>query len=197
MRILVIGSTGTIGREVAAALARQHEVLGASRKAGELAVDLRDVESVRALYGRVGTVDAVVSCAGGAAWKPLAELDDDDFAMSLRNKLMGQVNVIRYGFEVVRDGGSITVTSGILARRPMPSSGAVSLVNAGLEGFTRAAALEAPRGIRVNVVSPPWVAETLVAMGQDPQGGLPAAVVARSYVEAVTGTMTGQVLEPH
>ena len=43
----------------------------------------------------------------------------------------------------------------------MAGSAAVSLVNAGLEGFVRAAALEAPRGIRVNVVSPPWVTETL------------------------------------
>lgn len=46
----------------------------------------------------------------------------------------------------------------------MPGSAAVSLVNSALEGFGRAAALEAPRGIRVNVVSPPWVTETLQAM---------------------------------
>jgi NAD(P)-dependent dehydrogenase (short-subunit alcohol dehydrogenase family) len=78
----------------------------------------------------------------------------------------------------------------------MLGSAAISLVNAGLEGFVRAAALEAPRGIRVNVVSPPWVSETLVQLGQDPQGGLPAAVVARAYVQAVEGSMTGQVIEP-
>src|SRR5581483_8939700 len=114
---------------------------------------------IRALFGRVGELDAVVSCAGGAAWKPLADLTDEDFALSLRNKLMGQVNVVRHGFDSVRSGGSLTITSGILARTAMPSSAAVSLVNAGLEGFTRAAALEAPRRIRVNVVSPPWVAE--------------------------------------
>ena len=70
-------------------------------------------------------------------------------------------------------------------------------MNAGLEGFTRAAALEAPRGIRVNVVSPPWVTETLLAMGRPPvPGALPAAVVARSYVESVEGKITGQVLSP-
>ena len=96
----------------------------------------------------------------------------------------------------VVDGGSFTLTSGILAKSPMPGSGAISLVNAGLEGFVRAAALEAPRRIRVNVVSPPWVAETLAAMKMDPSHGLPAAVVAKAYVKSVTGSETGTVIEP-
>ncbi|MGA9993493.1 MAG: SDR family oxidoreductase, partial [Thiobacillaceae bacterium] len=96
----------------------------------------------------------------------------------------------------VADRGSFTLTSGILARTPMPGSAAISLINAGVEGFVRAAALEAPRGIRVNVVSPPWVSETLQALKMDPAQGLPAAVVARSYVRSVTGTDTGSTLEP-
>jgi NAD(P)-dependent dehydrogenase (short-subunit alcohol dehydrogenase family) len=91
----------------------------------------------------------------------------------------------------------VTLTSGVLAQQPIPGSAAISLVNAGLEGFARAAALEAPRGIRVNVVSPPWVAETGQAMGWPPVPGmLPAATVARSYVESVEGRMTGQVISP-
>ena len=88
------------------------------------------------------------------------------------------------------------MTSGILARAPMPGSGAISLVNAGLEGFVRAAALEAPRRIRVNIVSPPWVKETLLALKMDPAQGLPAAVVAQAYVRSVTGTETALTLEP-
>ena len=96
----------------------------------------------------------------------------------------------------MRDGGSITLTAGILARRPMVGSAAISLVNAGLEGFIRAAALEAPRGIRVNVVSPPWVKETLEKLGMDPSMGLPAAAVAKAYVESVTGSKSGAVIEP-
>ncbi len=196
MRILLIGATGTIGKEVAAALGARHEVIMASRHKAHEQVDIADPASLRALFGRVGRVDAIVSAAGNAAWKPLAELTDEDFAFSLANKLMGQVNVARYGMENVNDGGSITLTSGVLAQQPMKDSGAVSLVNAGLEGFARAAALEAPRGIRVNVVSPPWVSETLKAMGQDPSGGLPAADVARSYVQSVEGAETGQVISP-
>ena len=195
MRVLVIGATGTIGRAVVAAL-KGNDIVQASHHKAPEKVDITDPESIRALYQRVGKVDAVVCAAGGGAWKPLAELTDADFAASLRNKLMGQVNVIRFGFDAVRDGGSLTVTSGVLAQQPMPGSAAVSLLNAGLEGFTRAAALEAPRGIRVNVVSPPWVSETLKAMGQDPSHGLPAEVVARSYVESVAGKATGAVIAP-
>jgi NAD(P)-dependent dehydrogenase (short-subunit alcohol dehydrogenase family) len=77
----------------------------------------------------------------------------------------------------------------------MPGSSAISMVNAGLKGFVRAAALELKRGIRVNVVSPIWVKETLVAMGRDSATGMPAAQVARSYVASVEGTMSGAVLD--
>jgi NAD(P)-dependent dehydrogenase (short-subunit alcohol dehydrogenase family) len=195
MRILVIGASGTIGKAIVDALSPSHEVLEASRKSGIL-VDIRDVASIRSMYEQAGKLDAVVSAAGSGAWKPLDQLNDDDFATSLGYKLMGQVNVIRYGFPSLNDGGSITVTSGILSRQPMPGGAAISMVNAGLDGFVRGASIETPRGIRVNVVSPPWVSETLEAMGMDPAGGLPAATVAKAYVASITGAQTGQVIEP-
>jgi NAD(P)-dependent dehydrogenase (short-subunit alcohol dehydrogenase family) len=195
MRILLIGATGIIGRAVAASLSKHDLILASHHKAPEK-VDIADPASLRALLTRVGQVDAIVSAAGSAAWKPLGELSDADFDFSLRNKLMGQVNIARFGFASVKDGGSITLTSGYLAQNPVVGSAAVSLVNSGLEGFARAAALEAPRNIRVNVVSPPWVSETLQAMGQDPKGGLPASVVAKSYVASVEGKDTGKIIAP-
>jgi NAD(P)-dependent dehydrogenase (short-subunit alcohol dehydrogenase family) len=196
MRILLIGATGTIGRAIAAALGNRHDVIPASRHKADESVDISNPQSIRDLFSRVGRVDAIVSAAGEAAFKPLAELTDADFAFSITNKLMGQVNVVRFGLQAVNDNGSVTLTSGTLAQQPAPGAGAVSLVNAGLEGFTRTAALEAPRGIRVNVVSPPWLTETLQAMGRPTTGGLPAAVVARSYVQSLEGRMTGQVISP-
>lgn len=196
MRILLVGVNGTIGKAIAAALVSKHEVLGASRSKSPYHVDIADAGSIEALFARVGRVDAVISAAGQAAFRPLADLTDADFALSLGNKLMGQVNLVRHGLASVTDGGSFTLTSGILAQHPMPGSGAVSLVNAGLEGFARAAALEAPRGIRVNIVSPGWVAETLVAMKRDPSSGMPAAKVALGYVRAVEGRMTGETISP-
>lgn len=195
MKIIVIGATGTIGKEIVKALEPHHEVIGVGRKGGEINADIRDADSLRKMFAKAGTVDVVVCAAGSGVWKPLAELTDDDLTSSIDYKLMGQVNVIRLGFEAVRDGGSIVVTTGLLNRVPMPGGAAFSLANGGLEGFARAAALEAPRGIRVNVISPPWIAETLTAMGMDPSGGLPAATVAKAYVDALSGTATGQVIE--
>jgi NAD(P)-dependent dehydrogenase (short-subunit alcohol dehydrogenase family) len=196
MKVLLIGATGTIGRAIATALSPRHEVIATSRNTEPLRVDISSAESVRALFSAVGRIDAVISAAGAARFKPLAQLEDEDFAFSLQNKLMGQVNVVRQGLQKVREGGVIVVTSGILSRLPTPGSGVISLVNAGLEGFVRAAALEATRGVRVNVVSPPWVSETLSQLGMDPKGGLAASAVAQAYVRAIEGSVTGQVIEP-
>ena len=77
----------------------------------------------------------------------------------------------------------------------MVGSAAISLVNAGLEGFVRAAALEAPRGIRVNVVSPPWVIETLKSLNMDPSLGKPAVEVAKAYLKSIEGQQSGEVIE--
>lgn len=195
MRILVVGATGTIGRAVVEILATRHEIVPVSRGNTPITVDLARPDSIRAMYEAAGSVDAVVSAAGLARFAPLAGLSDDDFQFSLANKLMGQVNLVRIGCYQIRDNGSFTLTSGVLARSPMPGSAAISLVNAGLEGFVRAAALEAPRGIRVNAVSPPWVTETLLALRMDPGLGQPAATVARLYAQSVEGAATGAVLE--
>ena len=78
--------------------------------------------------------------------------------------------------------------------QPMPGSASISLVNAGLEGFVRAAALEMPRGLRINAVSPPWVKETMVKFGMDPTPGLASADVAKAYVETVEGSRQGEIL---
>lgn len=194
MKVLLIGATGTIGAAVAVALSPRHELIPASRTKSKYKVDIAEPDSIRKLYREVGRVDAVICAAGLAKFAPLASLTGEDFRFSLVNKLMGQVNVVRLGFDSVSEAGSFTLTSGILAQKPMVGSAAVSVVNAGLEGFARAAALEAPRGIRVNVVSPPWVSETLAALGMDTSQGAPAAIVARAYVQALEGSANGEII---
>jgi NAD(P)-dependent dehydrogenase (short-subunit alcohol dehydrogenase family) len=195
MKVVVVGAGGTIGQAVVRALSARHEVVRVGRTRGDYQVDISSRDSIERLYEAIGDFDALVCAAGKAAFAGLEDLTDADFELSVSNKLMGQVNLVRLGLARVRDGGSFTLTSGVLAAEPTPGSAAISLVNAGVEAFTRAAALEMPRGTRINVVSPPWVAETLQAMGRDPSAGLPAARVAAAYVESVEGRRNGVVLD--
>ena len=109
-RILVIGAAGLIGGEVVKALG-ESECIRASRNSGER-VDISDPKSIAALFDRFGTVDGIVCTGGAARFKPWAELTDDDWTFSLANKLLGQVNVVRYGLKSVRPGGAITLTTG-------------------------------------------------------------------------------------
>jgi NAD(P)-dependent dehydrogenase (short-subunit alcohol dehydrogenase family) len=195
MRIIVVGATGTIGKAVVAAFAKRHEVVQVGHRGGEYQVDLTDKGSIERLFESVGAFDALISAAGQAKFGALDGLSDQDFQFSLFHKLMGQVNLVRAGLAHVNEGGSFTLTSGVLNREPVPGSAALALVNGGLEGFASAAALDLPREVRINVVSPPWVSETLEAMGRDGAAGLPAAQVARAYVESVEGYRTGEVLD--
>ena len=196
MKIVIVGASGTIGAAVAALLGQRHEIVAVSRSAGDHRADITDKASLEKAFATIGKVDAIVSAAGGAVFKPLAALTDADFDKCLSDKLMGQVNVVRVGAQHIAPGGSITLTSGVLAQQPMPGSAAISLVNAGLEGFARAAALELRDArVRVNVVSPPWVTETLIAFKMDPAPGMPAAEVAKAYARSVEGDATGLVID--
>ncbi len=196
MRVIVIGGTGTIGSAVVKRLSTRHEVVVVGHKKGTFQVDLASPDSITSLFKAVGTCDAVVSTAGVAKFASLDDLTYDDYFIGLKNKLMGQANLVRIGKPFITNHGSFTLTSGVLSQNPMKGSCAISMVNAGLEGFVRAAAIDLPRGLRVNVVSPPWVTETLIARGMDPSIGIPADQVAQAYLASVEGTMTGQTLDP-
>ncbi|HMV57329.1 MAG TPA: short chain dehydrogenase [Nitrospira sp.] len=196
MRVIVIGGTGTIGSAVVKRLSTRHEVVVVGHKKGAFQVDLASPDSITSLFKAIGTCDAVVSTAGIAKFASLDDLTYDDYFIGLKNKLMGQANLVRIGRPFVTDHGSFTLTSGVLSQNPMKGSASISMVNAGLEGFVRAAAIDLPRGLRVNVVSPPWVTETLIARSMDPSIGIPADQVAQAYVASVEGSMTGQTLDP-
>jgi len=195
MTVLLIGATGTIGAAVRDALSSRHDVVGVGRSSGDVHADLSAPDSIQALYEEVDAFDAVVCAAGNAAFNPLLELSDEDFDLSLSSKLMGQVNLVRHGLPRISTDGnpSFTLVSGVLSEEPIPGSAAISMVNGGLNGFVRAAALDTD--VRVNVVSPPWVSETLEEMGEDPSDGLPAATVAQAFVDSVEGDMTGEVID--
>ncbi|MFI1126865.1 short chain dehydrogenase [Streptomyces hygroscopicus] len=191
MKVLVIGATGTIGRAVCAALSRRHEVLRASRS-GPLTVDVADPVTLDTLFARVGELDAVVCCAAAGGMVPLLG-SAGEFWEGLREKLIGQADLVRRAAPLLSRGGSITLTSGYF-ETPVRGSVPGHVINAGLEAFVYAAAPEMPSGVRLNAVSPGWVRETLRALGENPARGVPAAEVARAYVDLVEGTEHGLTL---
>jgi NAD(P)-dependent dehydrogenase (short-subunit alcohol dehydrogenase family) len=195
MKIIIIGATGTIGRAVANLLAPDHDIVSVGFSSGDFRVDIASKDSIRKLFQDVGNFDAVVSAAGLAKFGSLDSLDDEAYQLGLVNKLMGQVNLFREGRNHINDNGSFTLTSGVLSQNPMPGSASISMVNAGIEGFVRAAALEIQHGIRVNAVSPIWVEETLKTLGMDDIEGMPAKQVALAYKESVEGQRNGKVLD--
>ena len=195
MKIIVIGATGTIGSAIVKAIGTRCEVIPVSLSQSIIKVDIADKTSILRMFETTGRVDAVISAAGLAKFGPMTSLSDADFALGLNSKLMGQVNLVRLGMDYVNDNGSFTLTSGILSRRPMIGSTAISLVNSAIEGFARAAALEMPRHIRINVVSPNWVVDTLKAFNMDPSIGTPVEAVVRAYVQVLETAMNGEVLE--
>ena len=195
MKIIVVGATGTIGSAIVKAIGSRFEVIPVSLSKSVIKVDIADKTSILRMFETTGRVDAVISAAGLAKFGPMTSLSDADFALGLNSKLMGQVNLVRLGIEHVNDNGSFTLTSGILSRRPMTGSTAISLVNSAIEGFARAAVLEMPRHVRINVVSPNWVVDTLKAFNMDPSIGTAVEVVARTYVQVLEGAMNGEVLD--
>src|SRR3954451_24057528 len=106
------------------------------------------------MFEQVGTVDAIVTTVGSAPFKPFAELGRDGFVTGMTNKALGQVEVVRQGIDHVTDGGSFTVTSGVVGREQVRTGVAAAMANGALEYFVPSAAAELPRGLRINAVSP-------------------------------------------
>jgi len=194
MRIILIGASGTIGTGIADVLSSDHEIIKVGHSGGDFQVDLSSKDSIETLFKGLDSFDAVISAAGLAKFGSLDEQPDEDYHLAVANKLMGQVNLVRVGRKYINDIGSFTLTSGMLSYQPTPGSASISMVNSGIEGFVRAAALEMQKGMRVNVVSPVFVKETMEAMGMASTGGMPAAKVALAYKESVEGKRNGEVL---
>lgn len=193
MKVLVIGASGRLGAAAAEALADRHEVLEASRS-GELTVDLTDAGSVENLLQQVGKLDAVVACTGAVPFKPLADLSEEDFKAGFMDKVLGQVNLVRLATPYLNDGGSFTLTTGVLAREPISTGVVASLANGALESFVMATAAELPRGLRINAVSPSVLEEATNYHDYFPGfTKVPAEAVGQAYLKSVEGIQTGRV----
>ncbi|WP_025806736.1 short chain dehydrogenase [Pseudomonas chlororaphis] len=194
MKILLIGANGTIGSAVDKELSQRHEVIRIGRTSGDFRVDISDNASIRALFEQTGKFDALICAAGNVSFAPLGEMNAQHFALGLQDKLMGQVNLLLIGREFANDGASFTLTSGILNRDPIRSGASAALVNGAIDGFVRAAAIELPRGLRVNSVSPTVLVEAMDSYAPYFRGykPVPGADVALAYAKSVEGLQTGQ-----
>lgn len=197
MKILVIGASGTVGSEIVKALETDHEVIRAGRNGADVSVDNTSEESIRNMYEQVGKVDAVVNAAGGANFASVSGLTPELNEKGIESKLKGQLNLVLLGLDYVKDDGNFTLTTGVMMDDPIPLGASAAMANGGVKAFVQASAIEMPRGIRINSISPTIVQESWERIGHlfagfDP---VPANRVARAFVKSVEGAQSGKNYE--
>ncbi|ASX13222.1 short chain dehydrogenase [Aeromonas dhakensis] len=195
MKIVIVGASGTIGSAVSDLLAKDHQVIRVGHSQGDARVDMRDPASIKGLFAKLGQFDALVVASGSAAFNALTEMTDEEWQLGIQSKLMGQINLTRAAIPHLNDKGSITLISGILSEEPINWGASVTTINGAVEHFVKAAACELPRGLRINVVSPTVLAESMDKYASFFPGfvPVPAARVAQAYQKSVLGVQTGQV----
>jgi NAD(P)-dependent dehydrogenase (short-subunit alcohol dehydrogenase family) len=196
MKILVVGASGLLGSAVVAELSKRHEVISASRSS-DVKVDVKDAASIKAMFEKVGKLDAIVFTAGKAHFGPLADMDEQKMAVGIKDKLMGQVNVVLIGTDYLNDGGSFTLVSGILGSEPIRAGTNAGLVNGAIDSFVISAAIELPRGIRINAVSATVFEEAMEHYGPFFRGfkPIPVADAALAFARGVEGATTGKIFK--
>lgn len=196
MKIILVGAAGDIGKAACDELKKRHEIVTVGRSGGNYRVDVSDYSAVCDLYQKVGQFDAVVSCVGDATFAPISEFTQDSFMLGLQQKVMGQINLVLAGLNTIANDGSFTLTSGILDRDPIRMGSNAATANGALAGFVKSAAIEMPRGLRINVVSPGLLKVSEPRYGQWFHGHKPVSSsdVGRAFAKSVEGALTGQVL---
>lgn len=191
MKIIIVGASGRIGKEIDTALSTNHDIVRVGTRSGDVQCDYTDIESVIAMFEKIGKFDSLISVVGGdSTFKLFHELEDQDYRYGFERKFIGQIRLLRFGEKFIRDNGVFVLTSGFLSHYPNPASIATGPLNAAVDTFVKNTAPLLNRGIRLNVVSPAPVVEP----GQEGKGLVTAAETAKLYVKAVEGNVTGKVL---
>lgn len=198
MKVVVIGGNGTIGKHVVTALKADHEVVVVGRNSGDVQVDMASEADLIQLFKTTGKVDAVVVTAGEAKWDKFESMTEDDFYIGINSKLMGQVNVVRIAKDYLNPGGSITLSTGVLADDPVDMTTSAAMVNGAIHSFVKAVVLELD-SIRVNVVCAGLVSDAYEKYkdyfpGHDP---VPMPKVTNAYLKSVLGKINGQIIRVH
>ena len=195
MRIIIVGGTGTIGKAIANELKDRHELIIAAHTSGDVQVDIMNTDSITNMYKKIDNIGAVIAATGATKFAEFANMHDEDYHFGLNSKLMGQVNLVLIGREYLNDHGSFTLTSGILNRDPIVQGSSAAMVDGALDGFVKSAAIEMPRNMRINIVSPTLIKEAMVNYAPFFRGFKPvsAATAALAYSKSVEGKQTGQI----
>ncbi len=197
MKILIVGAAGTIGKHLVKHFDKEHEVVSANRTSGDIRIDITSEKSIVEALNKVGPVDAIVVAAGEARWEPMEKMSEADYYVGIKSKLMGQVNIVRLGMKSLSAGGSVTLTTGILAVDPVDMTTSAAMVNGAIHSFVLAAALEMHDGKRINVVCPGLVEDSVEKYadyfpGHNP---VPMEKVVNGYVRSVLGKGNGEIIE--
>lgn len=114
---------------------------------------------------------------------------------SLKQKVIGQINLVIAGTSSVSNGGSFTLTSGVLDRDPIRMGAGAATANGAIGGFVVGASIEMPYRQRLNAVSPGLLEVSVQRYGLwfAGHGPVPSKRVARAYTKSVEGALTGQV----
>ena len=195
MKIIIIGAGGAVGRTAYDELVQRHEVIAVGRNSGDIQADIEDIDSIRAMYAKAGQFDAIVSAVGHGHFGPVMEMTSEQFMKGINHKVLPQVNLVLEGIAHINDGGSFTLTSGVLNRDPIRGGSCAAAANGALDGFVLGAAVDMPRGIRINSVSP----EVLEVSREHYDGffrghnHVSNKAVGLAYSKSVEGCLTGQV----
>lgn len=196
MKIVIIGASGTLGSKITEDLENDHEIIKVGTKTGDIQADITDVNSLKRMFDKIGSFDALVSAAGGGHFGPLKEMTPEDFMKGVNSKLMGQVNLVLLGQHYINPWGSFTLITGVLSDDPVRNSVNLAAVNSAVNGFVKAAALELENGVRINAVSPGVVEDSPELFSAFP-GHKPVSMerVVYAYRKSVLGHITGQVIK--
>ncbi|WP_042355476.1 short chain dehydrogenase [Bacillus rubiinfantis] len=197
MKVLIVGANGMLGSQIVEELKDEFELIRASRQNSDIKVDITSPQSIKKMFETVGKIDALISAAGSTHFGSIESMTPELNAVSLNNKLAGQINLVLLGLDYINDNGSITLTSGVLMDDPVKDGASAAMANGGIKAFVKAAALDMPRGIRLNNVSPTILEESADQYGELFKGFLPVPGkrVALAYRKSLQGGQTGQTYE--
>ena len=125
-------------------------MITAGRHQGDVRIDIADLISIKDAFRKIGHVDAIVNVAGAVKVVPITQMTPEDNMVAINSKLLGQINLTLVGQHYLNDRGSITLTIGVTKDDPIAGGASGAMANGGVAAFVKSAAIDLPRGLRIN-----------------------------------------------